>query len=787
MKLIQLIMILRGWWRSGLSSTISLLSLTIGIICSSTLLLFTITEFRKAKSFGSDENVYFIEVPAVFKDGYSKMIDDNIPYLLAEKYPEVELWGFIDAMKGTWNGEKNDDKNPFVAGVTPSVAKMLNIKMAEGSLDDILSSPDKIAITREYANQLFPNQNPIGQTLSGTTREGYTMGNDSDGYTSMTRKHNLTVAGILDDMSNSFIRMRGICRTPENFNDSCLYGNFSGLIRLKEGVNPDEFVKKVSADSILQPSRATKIRLSPLSETYFNYRTDEFAWTMFRSQNKDTLQIGLAIALAVLLIAIFNYINITLIRAPRRLKNLAGQRIMGASRKSVNLQIMSDTAINVIIALVMSAIFMQPCLNLFNSFMNSSLSVMDFISPPNLPYILGLLILLIMLPSLSLMVKFAIRRPLDVFKNPRGTKVHINQTLIIVQLIVSVVLITFSLNAGRQMEYVSNTIAESSQMLYIENRNYGNDTRNKALYDRLRNSAFTTSIIPGTLKPGSSMSDHFGFTCLKLPVHPEYFSVLGIPIIEGRVFDDVKNNEINNIVVNEAFVKAMNIKGDPIGYEYRYYSDKNRIVGVCKDFPTSDVKSKVMPTMYFLPYSEGNGGYCNILLRYTGDRDKTIAEVNDIIKTTLPDVSANVKVQTIKDIYKDMNPEIKRLKIMVEFFVLVSIFLTVMGMFGLSWYTVERRRKEIALRKIHGASISRVIGILCRSFFIWTLIATIVALPLGYYISGYWLSGFVYHIDNSILTLLFTATVIAAITFVTVIFQAWRAASANPAITIKAE
>ncbi|MCL1850524.1 MAG: hypothetical protein FWF70_03835 [Bacteroidetes bacterium] len=189
-----------------------------------------------------------------------------------------------------------------------------------------------------------------------------------------------------------------------------------------------------------------------------------------------------------------------------------------------------------------------------------------------------------------------------------------------------------------------------------------------------------------------------------------------------------------------------------------------------------------------------DGGYerWNFNLRFRGSLEDKINEIKEIfekyaVKGEYDDGVFMPKIYTMADYYINMNPEVKRLRIMVEFFAFISIFLSAIGLFGLSWYTVERRHKEMALRKVHGASTGKLLLLLCKTFFIWCAIATVIALPIGYYISNYWLERFVYRIDNSLWTLLITALIAAAVTFVTVIFQTTRAALANSAKFIKME
>jgi len=795
-------MILRGWFRSPLSSSISLLSLAIGLLCSTILLLFAVTEFRMAKSLGNDPNVYFLEQNDDFdseKGTYRPEAPKEFVAAIADKYPEVIEWTVIGQHCWKWQyDEKSSYEGPFTISVTPSFTKFITIPMEEGCLDSVLAHPNAIAITRTYANQIFPGKNPIGKTISGEQQGRYV---DANG-TVYTENKTLVVEGIIDDRFRSFLDVRAIfSRSEDNVRTIPNAETFSGLIKLQKGTSPDEFMEKIRSDYSDESDDfdPAELRLRRISDAYFEFAGDKEY--IFKTRDKDTLIIGLTIALIVLFISSFNYLNITLIRAPRRLKNLAGQRIMGASKWKIAGQIITETTLHVFVGFALALIFMPTAMQLFNSFMGSNLQWQDTLQWKNLPYMLLLLSTLIILPAIYLISKFTIKQPMEVFKNPAGNKIQYLGTLIVLQMLISVVLVAFSINVKKQMDYIVSIVPQAHQIICIEADGW---LLSQDFIDHVKQSATTTEYLSGRIKPNLQTIDEYGNTFLFRETRPNYFEFLRIPIVMGRAFDSIPTG-IKQVVANKAFIKSKEIE-NPIGYEFsidnsnrnmmvgggnldtRNYEREYRIVGVCEDFTTLNAALSVPPTLYI--FASEIYALWTINIRFSGSLEDKINEIKEIFekyaeKGEFDDGVFMPKLYTMADYYTKLNPEVNRLRIMVTFFAFISIFLSAIGLFGLSWYLVERRRKEIALRKVHGASTGTLLLLLCKTFFIWCAIATIIALPIGYYISQYWLQRFAYRIDNSILTLLLTALIAATVTFLTVIFQTTRAAMTNPARFIK--
>jgi ABC-type antimicrobial peptide transport system permease subunit len=782
-------MILRGWFRSSLSSAISLLSLAIGLLCSTILLLFAVKEFRMAKTLGNDPNVYFVEQVAEWSatNIYWPDVNKELIADIVDKYPEVIEWTVI-GQHYWWNWEY--DPKPFyeksmTISALPNFTKFITIPMEEGCLDSILAHPNAIAITRSYANRIFPGEDPIGKTISGEQIDGF----ETEEGEIFKESKTLVVEGIIEDSFHSFLNIRAIfSRTEDNVRTVPSDDEFSCLIKLQESILPDILMDKIASDELLSEKYDKSIRLCNISDAYFNFPNAE--WALFNARNKKTLIIGLTIALVVLIISAFNYLNITLIRAPKRLKNLAGQRIMGASKTQIAKQIIAETALHVLVAFGLAMLFMTSAMELFNSFMGSDLQWQDIFLLENMFYIIALTGTLIIIPAIYLIAKFNIKKPMEIFKNPAGNKIQYLGSLTVSQMVISIILIAFGINVNQQMDYIANTIPQADHIICIQED--GTDLPPDFIA-HIKNSATTTEYISGDIYPDHIVTNDKGEVYLINYAHPSYFNFFRIPIVMGRIYDSIPS-EIVQVVVNKSYIKSREIEDNPIGYEFLIWEDgkKHRIVGVCEDFTTDDAKSNVPPTLFRLDERTRSEWIFNI--RFQGSLEDKINEIKEVFKQYAEvdedeefEEAFMPKITTLADFYINLNPEVKRLRIMVEFFAFISIFLSAIGLFGLSWYTVERRHKEMALRKVHGATTGKLLLLLCKTFFIWCAIATIIALPIGYFVTQYWLNGFVYRIDNSVWILLLTALIAATVTFVTVIFQTTRAALANPAKYIKME
>lgn len=768
LKITHIVMIIRGWFRRALSSSISLLSLSVGLLLSSILILFVINEYQVASTLVG-QRCYALEQTDEFVNGgnsRTKNIHQATATNIAQRYPEIELLSSFRTYAATFNDIKPNYLEPMVMEVNTNVADLLDFPVEEGNLKETLSKPNEIALIRSFASVLVPG-NPLGQTVKATFSEF-----DSDAGKMVSVERFYTITTILKDPVRQSLRYKGfVLGDPKSFEKGNQNGINSALLKLKKGVDDSAFMKKMWADTL---SKRSKYFLVPMDQIYFSDSSNNF----YAYRDKSTLFIGLTIAFAILLISIFNYINLTLTRAPQRLKNLSGQRIMGASKWCVRWQTVADTAFNVILAVIVVAIFVSPALRVFNSFMNSSIGVADYLSWSVLKWMLVLVVVSVALPSIYIIIKLEIGKPLETFKNPNLGKAQVVRTMVIAQFAISAVLLVVGINIARQIDYITKPLPGTESMIRIM-FGYGDNDKHKEIIDRIISQASTNGYTFSNIQSSSRSSDGEGRITFYSFIDTSFFNFYGVKLLEGRNVDTLETN----VVVNQTYIKANKME-EPVVGSVLPTKKSCTIVGVCEDFISEGASQAISPTVYEPQNQWQRSKYYIFAYRAVGDI-KTQFELLEKLRDEILPAGESMVIQTVQEYYKEQNEEANRMKIMVTFFMIVSMFLTCVGMFGMSWYTVQGRCNEIAIRKIHGATTSQMVAMLCKSFFIWVAIGTAIALPVAYYLTGSWLEQFVYRIDNSIWVTLVAVLIIAVVTFITVIWQTYKAANANPAETIK--
>lgn len=761
-------MIVRGWYRRALSSSISLVSLAVGLLLSSVLLLFVINEYNISKALTS-ERCYVLEQTDKYVAGgnaKTKNIHQHSATQIAQRYPEIEQLSCFRTYAVTLNDVKFDYYQPMVMEVNNNVADLFDFPIEEGNLKGTLSKPDEIALTRSFASTLVTGD-PLGQTVKATYSQ---YDRNTNGMVDVVKFYNITT--ILKDPVNQPLRYKGlVLGDPKSFENQSQNGTNSALVKLAKGVDDRLFMKKMWADTL---SKDVKNYLVPLDEVYFTQNSNNF----YAYRSKTTLFTGFTITLTILLISIFNYINLTLTRAPQKLKNLSGQRIMGASKWCVRWQTVADTTFNVILAVIVAAIFVSPALQIFNSFMNSSLEVADYLTWDVLRWMIGLLLTVVALPSLYIIVKLEIGKPLETFKNPNMRKAQVARNMVIAQFVISVVLLVVGINVARQIDFITKPIPNTESMINI---NFGMVDKDKkqAFVDRVLGQASTIGYTLSSLQSASKQTDDSGRVTHFNTIDSSFFNFYGVKLVEGRNVDSLETN----VVVNQTFVKYNNMKEPVVGSVLP--NDRNvTIVGVCEDFISESAKQAISPSVYRPQNAWYKANYLNFAYRSSGDV-KIQLEFLEKLREEIFEPGDRILFQTVQEYYKDQNQEANRMKMMIMFFMLISLFLTCVGMFGMSWYTVQGRCNEIALRKIHGATTLQMVKMLCRSFFFWVAIGTVVAIPIAHYLTGRWLEQFAYRVDNSVWVTFVTVVIMVTVTFVTVIWQTYRAANANSAQTMK--
>lgn len=777
--MVHLKMIFRSWWRSKLNTTISIVSLTIGLVCSVVLTVFALEEFKIPYRLGECDNLFLVESVNSFyaeKNVKSTSTNSNTGMSIAQQFPEVESWVTVNDM--TYRLKFKDIKSRRgmdrgVWGVTPSFCDVVDLPVVEGDLRRTINSANEIAVTNDFVRRTFGREAVLGDVLEAKTGGEWINGGQVPEQT-----RTFTITTILDEDMKLPLKYGALVQTSvkslQDMGNATINRHYS-FVKLSRNVSTEEFLAKFAKDTVVN-NKSENYSLIPFVSYYFNSdNRSETSQSFFVQRDKTLLIVAFSISLAVLLIAIFNYINITMTRAKSRLKNIAGQIIFGASKWGVRMQTVLDTAIMVSISLGLALIIINSILPHFNSFMDCDITFGTIFKGVNWLIILLLCLVVVAFSSFYILTKIEVRSPMETFKNPLGRRSTVSQVMIVLQFAVSVVLIIFGMNISRQIYFIVNSRPDAEHILSIRvDRVVPQD-----YVDAVNSAAFVRAWSPYSPTPTMSISNN-GVSINGIDGDEKFIEFYDMEFVEGRNF---VAGEEGVAVVNETFLKNMDIK-EPLGHEFEFNGEKSRIVGVVRDFFYDDTRKSIQSLV--MKYTKRDK-YYGLYVKVLGDPDARALELKELWAKSYPLEEGNIEIKSMAQLYRNMHPQEQRLMTIVNIFMVISLVLTALGLFGLAFYTVGQRSREIALRRIHGSTIASVILRLCRTFALWVGIAFVLAVPLAYYLSSEWLSGFVYRVPIVWWVFVATALISAGVTFFTVIFQTWIAANANPAEAVKAE
>ncbi|MEL7122471.1 MAG: FtsX-like permease family protein, partial [Bacteroidota bacterium] len=262
----------------------------------------------------------------------------------------------------------------------------------------------------------------------------------------------------------------------------------------------------------------------------------------------------------------------------------------------------------------------------------------------------------------------------------------------------------------------------------------------------------------------------------------DLLTVFDLEMVEGRWFKEGLGIDSNNIIINQAIVKKYNIPPPIIGKKIKFQGREGQIIGIAKDFNYKDMHEKIGPLV--ISY---NDIYENVFLAKVNANNinTAIKKTKEIFKTTVPNIP--FEYSFMDKSFEQMHIQEAKTNVLFQLFAGLLIFISCLGLFGLATFSVERRTKEIGIRKVLGASAQLIVGLLSKDFLKLVLIALIVAIPIAWYLMDLWLQDFAYHIDIKWWIFILAGTLAVFIAFLTVSFQSLKAAMSNPVSALRNE
>ncbi len=795
-------------------SLINILGLSTGLMVSILILLYVQDELSYDKHFEGHEHIYRLqsyylqgEEESTWTAGQGFMI----PTLTAE-YSEIEkglrLCRPSAPVLFSFESEQFLEKN--FLHVDSTFFDVFSLEFEAGSPENAMSLPRNLTMTASTAQRYFGNTDPIGQLVQGN---GVTY----------------TVAAVVQDLpTNSHFKFDMLVpmadlRSRWPSLDGHGPARFYSYIKLNPATNTEVFFNKVnadvyrhygyntSADSSNVPEDLTiKTLFQPLSSIHLSGNQEK---EMESNNDVQYIKIFASVAVLVILLACVNYMNLASARSARRGKEVALRKVMGAEKRLVFIQFMTESYCTVFLSLVLALIGTWLVLPEFNEATGKMLAV-NLIDNTVL---LGWTILIVLItgffagiyPALVLSSMGIIK----VLKNTGGLQgsqftIYLRRGLVLFQFTISVLLITGTLVINQQLHFIDardagfekeGVLVMNLPMLRGPSQEV-ESLRNALSADASFVAASASSVVPGqrvhvmtvripeiaSAPPQEGGETDNGYRGIRIiSCDPAFLKTYKISVAEGRDFNHSVNDQQHAFLLNEAAVEFYNIK-DPIGkpFEYVYGLDTPKvgaIIGVVKNFNYASLKSEVEPLMLHLyqPHKRF------VSVRFKGDAKTAVEKAKTIWETMLP--AQPFDFFFLDSFYDNMYKEDTSLGSIITTFTMLAILVACLGLFGLASFMAELKTKELGIRKVLGATPTALFMVLFKEFLVLVLVANVLAVLPSWFLLNQWLDSFVYHIQIDQNPFLIALVLAVAVALLSVGYKIVSAILRNPIHSIQQE
>jgi putative ABC transport system permease protein len=787
-------------------SFINLSGLTIGLACCLLITLYILHELSYDRFHHNANRIYRVTRSFNQPDGKISLFLNEVapPFgpLLQNDFPDIQK---VTTLLPTGNvtvryADKTlNETNAFFAD--ENLFKVFDFSVTRGNSATALSDPYSIMLSEEMARKYFGNDDPINKmVLLGNLR-------------------NFKVTGVYRSLPvNSHFHPELLISFP-TLKDSTFYGEenlrtnwgnnaFLTYLLLPENYPVAQMEKQFPAfldkhmphgDNYL-PSQGTRIYLQKLTDIHLRSHLDAEV-----EENGDIKRVYIfsVIAIFILVIACINYMNLTTARSVLRAREIGIRKVAGAERKTIITQFLVESVLITYIAMAFAVALTAACLHWINQLSGQQLTMQTLLRMQVIIPVLLLPIVVGILSGIYPAVFLSSFNPAKVLKGLFKLKTgsfSLRQTLVVVQFSISIILIISTMVVFNQLRFIQQKSLgyNRDQVVTMPNRFLGNgyeSFKNELLrYPGIKSVGRSSRIPTGRLldaqgaeMPGTSGSEPVKTDVKCVTADADFIPTYGIRIVAGRNFSQTPGADSASFIINETTVKALGWKSneEAIGKPFIYGGVRGNIVGVINDFNFESLHEKIVPLILLTARANLNG-YNRISVKITGQGiPATLARIEDAWHRFLPDVPYTGTF--LNERFNALYQTEQRQGALFTLFACLAIFIASMGLLGLSSFTISQRMKEIGVRKVLGASMGNLVGLLSVNFIKLVLIAALIAFPVAWFAMDRWLQNFAYR--SSISWWLFAAAglIAALIALATISFQTIRAALANPVKSLRTE
>jgi putative ABC transport system permease protein len=785
----------------------NIFGLAVGIACCIAIMLYVQDELSYDKFNASADRIYRPVLHGLINNQ-----EINSPFspaamgpALIRDLPEVAAYTRIRNFGAPVirYGEMAFRENKFF-WVDPTFFDVFTVKFIAGDPKTTLTQPNTVVITESTARRYFGNEEAIGKILNGNHDRNYIVTG--------------VVKSFPRDSHFHFDLLGSLSTYEDSRNPFWLSSNYYTYLLLRKGTDPAEFQKElsgefkkyagpqlkqsigVSLDQFEAAGNRFGFSLQPLASIHLHSHLDH---ELESNGDISYVYIFSVIAAAVLLIACINFINLATAQSEKRAKEVGIRKTLGSNRSQLVRQFITESIMLSLLAVVPAIGSVELLLPVFNDIAGKEIGLSSFGDFATIPILICFAVLVGLIVGSYPAFYLSSLEPVQVFKSDRkrgGGKAFLRSGLVIFQFAVSIVLFIGTLVIRDQMRYVQDkNLGFNKEQVVVINKTDDIGNRIEPFKQELLDnskviSVSNSSTIPGNQEGasvfwvgGASAQQPQGMR--EMWTDYDFMKTYQMELAKGRFFSKDHPSDTAAVIVNQAAERILGVR-DLVGKNLMTPGQSAgsatsfEVVGVIKDFHFESLHQTIQPmVMHLLP--RGNGGSFVSARVTPGDYQKTIGFLEKSWKKYAGNEAFDYSFldQNLGHLYAAE----QRTGKIVTAFSLLAVLIACLGLLGLVAFVTERRTKEIGIRKVLGASVSGIVGLLTKEFIALVAIANIIAWPTAYFVLNRWLQNFAYRISLDVWSFLLAGVLALIIAFLTLSYQAIKAALGNPVNALRYE
>ncbi|UCE18451.1 MAG: ABC transporter permease [Gemmatimonadota bacterium] len=793
----------RNLFKTKIFSLINILGLAMGMtIC---LLILHYVNYEKSydRFHPHHERIYRLRYERTDEQGQSVRFASCCPPAaprIRDRYPEVEKIGRLLRYRASVSHGDTNFFEERMYFAEPDVFEILKFSFIEGDPTQSLQDPNNAFVSQTTAKKYFGDEYPIGKTISVDKKEDY------------------QIVGLFEDIPhNSHLKFDILLPFKKletlfgpEYTEAWGHTGSYTYLRVKSGTDPSLFEKKllglVEAECPWLKEYKMIMTL-PMQHLTDIHLTSHFMQEYEANGNRESVNFLMLVALFIIVMAWVNYMNLSTARALNRAKEVGLRKVVGANRRQLMIQFFMETTLINMVALIMALVLVTLSISFFSHLTSIPVSFRIWTQSWFFPALLLMFVVGIFLSGIYPVAAMSSFEPIRVLKGKIGnaTKgLSLRKGLVVFQFVMALILITGTLTVYRQISFMRSQDLGFSmdQTLVVKAPRVRNDSYAETFLSfketllqntRLSKISHVTEVpgrqiywdAGGIHRAGTDISQSKNYQIVG--VDYDFADVFDLQFSSGRNFSKEFSTDSDALILNETAVKWMGFENaeSALGQQVDYWGDIYTIIGVLKDYHQQSPKEAFEPTIFrFMPTGRDVRGLFAIKLK-TQNMREIIRLVQSQYDAFFP---GNPFDYFFLDEYYDQQYHSDELFGQVfTLFSFLAVFITALGIFGLSSFSVAQRTKEVGIRKVVGASVLRIFLLLTRDYLLLLSLSFLISFPIVFFGLRYWLHGFAFRMSLNGWLFLSPFLLTACITLFTVSYQSIYAALANPVESLKYE